>query len=138
MINSWKAYIECCQAVPELEDLTNPRATAQSAATPFHYLPETFDREIYQLKLPSFLQPHASTMYDAKPPQRFGFGRNKDPHQRRAELHLFYLKFPSLCKQCECPEQSSCTCLNYAQLWDRFLEFYLAGDFSAPAASCHR
>ena len=44
MINSWKAYIAYCQALPnraaELEDLTNPRASAQSAATPFHYLPE--------------------------------------------------------------------------------------------------
>lgn len=140
MVNSWKAFVTCCQALPdraaELEDLTNPRASAQSAATLFHYLPETFDRTTYQLELPTFLQPNASTritMYDAlKGRQRFGSRLHKDWHRRRPELHLFYLKFPKLCKSCDCTNQSNCTCLDYAQLWDRFLQHYLQGGYSQP------
>ena len=129
MMNSWKAFMTCCQAVPdrasELEEVsgTDPTtdAAAASASTPFHYIPTTFSRATYELQLPSFMDADADkriTMFDKhKKTRRFGgHGQHKDPHHWRAELHLFYLKFPQLCKQCECEVQSSCSCLSYAQL----------------------
>jgi len=140
MVNSWKAFMTCCQAVPnranELHENSDSAATAGSASAPFHYIPITFDRQTYALHLPSFLEADASTritMFDAhREGKRFGYGRHKDHHRWRAELHLLYCKFPKLCKACDCEDHSSCTCLDYAQLWDRFLQDYLDGGYSAP------
>ena len=38
----------------------------------------------------------------------------------KAELHLYYYLFPSLCKACDC-SNPPCSCLNYSALFDTFL-----------------
>ena len=50
---------------------------------------------------------------------KFGYGRHKDRSSWHAELHLFYCKFPGLCKSCSCSEPIACCCLlllEYGQL----------------------
>lgn len=131
MMNSWKAFITCCNADPAnaatLHQLSDDpsHANAAAAALPFHYLPRTFDRETYELQLPSFMQDSASTpitLFDFYGEVPFGTRRHPDKHGRRAELHLLYCKLPGFCKPCSCQDQSTCGCLKYNQLWDNFLQ----------------
>ena len=43
-----------------------------------------------------------------------------------------YIYKRQLCNSCDCDDQSSCSCLDYAQLWDTFLQHYLVGGYTAP------
>ena len=130
MIKSWKAFITCCIADPsrveELHHVSDKADHASAAAgeLSIHYLPETFDKQTYQLKLPDFMQSIVSTpvvLFDSCGAKEFGTRRHKDRHGRRAELHLLYCKMPGLCKPCSCTDAGSCSCLQYHQLWDKFL-----------------
>ena len=140
MVNSWKAFITSCKAMPdrasELHELSDEGANGGSASLPFHYIPSTFNRETYELQLPPFVTNTGSTpisLTDSRGRKRFGYGRHKDRSNWHAELHLFYCKFPGLCKSCSCSEPIACSCLNYGQLWDRFLQHVISEGGAAPS-----
>ena len=139
MVNAWKAFITSCKAMPDrasdMHQRSDQEATGGSASLPFHYIPVTFDRETYQLQLPSFVTNTVSipiSLTDSRGYKRFGEGNHKDRFNWQAELHLYYLKFPGLCKSCSCSDSDNCTCLNYTQLWDRFMQDQLAEGIPAP------
>ena len=93
------------------------------ACTPFGSAHGLFDRGTYELRLPSFLQEHASTphnLHDSGGVRYFGSGSHPDPDLWRANLHLLYLNNPELCKKCSCTGE--CGCPTYTDLWEQFLE----------------
>ncbi|KAL3134392.1 hypothetical protein ABBQ38_006453 [Trebouxia sp. C0009 RCD-2024] len=55
--------------------------------------------------------------------QAFGFGQHPDPHQWRAELHLYYVAFPELCGACAC-------CQPYDALWTSFVQTEVSGSIT--------
>ncbi len=90
-----------------------------------NYMPTTFSRHTYKLQLPAFTLNPASTpvtLFDFCGVKRFGRGQHKDRFNCRAEFHLLYCKFPELCNTCDCSGTALCTCLNYDELWDKFLK----------------
>ena len=128
MVNAWKAFITCCVARPErateLHSTSDEEPHAGLEAIPFHYRPTTFDRQTYKLQLPAFMYNTAGTpitLSDFYGEKCFGRGQHKDRYNRRAEFHLLYCKFPGLCKAFDCSSTALCTCLDYRELWDKFL-----------------
>ncbi|KAL3138912.1 hypothetical protein ABBQ32_005732 [Trebouxia sp. C0010 RCD-2024] len=139
MVNSWKAFVTSCNAMPdraaELHRLSDENTNGGSASLPFHFIPTTFNRTTYQLQLPAFVYNTGSTpisLTDHRGRKRFGYGRHKDRFQWQAELHLFYCKFPALCKPCDCAQTATCSCLSYGDLWDKFTCQQLQEGRSAP------
>lgn len=61
MVNAWKAFITCCVARPEMA--TELHSISWNLVVPPQHpsLPTTFDRAVYELKLPSFMQSSVST-----------------------------------------------------------------------------
>lgn len=128
MVNACKAFITCCVARPErateLHSTSDEEPRAGSEAIPFHYMPTTFDMQTYKLQLPAFMYNTAGTpitLSDFYGEKCFGRGQHKDRYNRRAEFHLLYCKFPGLCKAFDCSSTALCTCLDYRELWDKFL-----------------
>ena len=96
---------------------------AQSVSTAFSHDLQTFDHQTNELILPSFLQTVQGVsiqLADSHGFVPFGFGQHPDPNRWRAELHLYYLQFPELCKACTC-------CSAYDALWKRYLQAEVCG-----------
>lgn len=79
VVNSWKAFITSRKAMPDrardLHQLSDEHSNGGSASLPFHYIPVTFDRNTYQLQLPSFVTNITSTPIsstDSRGYKRFG------------------------------------------------------------------
>lgn len=100
MVNAWKAFIIRCVAWPEkaaqLHDMSDEDpCCAKAASVPFHYMPTTIDRTTYKLQLPSFRVNTPIILSDFYREVKLGQGQYKAPFGRKAELHLYYCKFPA-------------------------------------------
>ena len=98
---------------------------SSSVATPWYHLPRTFNESTFELDLPSYTKQHESTPIELLDGKEVYLSSNsqasKDEYKWIAELHLFYIEFPELCKKCTCPDSAVCTVHpSYTQLWRRF------------------
>ena len=92
------------------------------ASTPFSAIKQTFDHSTGALILPDFLQDHVSMPVKLDDSDGVKLLASKPKSKTRlwpADLHLMYLSYPSLCRNCD--EHTDCSCPTYTQLWDRFL-----------------
>ena len=126
-----RMLLQACLALPELAEqfFYDPADSiweghgVQSVSTAFSHSLKTFDREITQLILPSFLQAGegvAIDMIDGRF-EAFGFCHRPDPNRWRAELHLFYLQFTELTNGCAC-------CGAFNVLWDCYVQAEVSGN----------
>ena len=134
MFNAHAAFKTSCMALPEvaaqlLEDEADfvwQGHSAQCASSAFGYTMQTFDHATNQLILPSYLQAHEHVpieLTDSQGSKCFGFGQYPDRHAWRAELHLYYVQEPDLCKSCDC-------CPDYKQLWLNFAQTQVSGSIT--------
>lgn len=129
IFNAHYAFKAACLALPEVaEQLLADQEQelweghgAQSVSMAFSHDLQTFDHQTNELILPSFLQAnHGVSIQLADSHDFVPYGQHPDHNHWRAELHLYYLQFPELCKACTC-------CPTYDALWKRFMQAEVSG-----------
>lgn len=102
---------------------------------PWYHVPHTSNEATFELELPSFTRVHESI------PIELLHGKHVQLTQRAvgpqadwlAELHLFYLTFPKLCRKCLCLDPGACNHPSYAELWKQFRQEEASGQPEKPA-----
>lgn len=94
-------------------------------------------QKTFELQLPSFTRVHESTPIELLDGQRIHLTQSAVGPQADwlAELHLFYLSFPELCRKCLCSDASTCNHPSYAELWNNFRLETAADQPPKPAKS---
>lgn len=124
MLNAFRAFTQACIALPDQmaalpATLTEPSQSFGLSQTPFYHVPRMFDPDTFALELPFFLQNHQGPdieFYDFKGAVMLltDSKAKGDKAKWLAELHLFYINFPELCRACLC--SAPCSCQDYYAL----------------------
>ncbi|KAL3132265.1 hypothetical protein ABBQ32_008852 [Trebouxia sp. C0010 RCD-2024] len=131
IMNAFEASIVASTAVAatplDSEDADDgPDITSQfmddAVVAPWYHQSSTFNTQIFELQLPDFTKVHESNPIELRAGQRIHLSQAAVVPQAAwlAELHLFYLTFPELCRKCLCSDAATGTHPDYAGLWKQF------------------